>query len=140
MASLVICYEQMAALADQRRSFLNGCYLCLYKSSHTPAGSDTLSTYAAIEADFPGYARHLVSEFSSPGFLNGSNQGEIDASIITYTMTGSSPTNDIYGWFLADPTQTYCVAAQGGTTILVSLVASGNVATVKPQWLVEQGT
>ena len=67
MASLVICYEQMAAFADQRRSFLNGCYLCLYKSSHVPAGSDTLATYAAIEADFPGYAAVLDQRIQQSG-------------------------------------------------------------------------
>lgn len=75
--------------------------LCLYKTARTPAITDVAADYTAIECDFSGYARVTVGAFLS-AYLNGAFQGEADHGLITFTCTGSSPSNDMHGCFILD--------------------------------------
>lgn len=82
-----------------KSSKLLNSYLCLYTVNHTPADTDTTSTYMAIEATFGGYARIVLDTWTDP-FLNAAKKAEINELVRTFTATGAGLPVTVYGIFV----------------------------------------
>lgn len=98
--AIVIANGNKAYLGDLLRFSLNTdqpCHIRLFKNNFTPTGASVAADFT--EADFDGYASQTVVAWGA-GFLNGSNQGEIDHAIKTWTATGGATPNTIYGYYL----------------------------------------
>jgi hypothetical protein len=85
---------------------------------------------ALTEPTFTGYAAVASQVFGTPG--NGPNgSAEMFAPSVTFTCSGGTPSDTIYGWFLTD---------SGGTTLLlycplvspVQIVNPGDQVVVQP--------
>jgi len=71
----------------------------LFKSNYTPQDTDTLATYAAIEADFPGYARQNTSGWSAAASDGAGRQFTMgNFNVFTRSTTGAA--QNIYGYFV----------------------------------------
>ncbi len=109
----------------------------LFSTSHTPAVTDTLATYTAIEATFTGYAAKTLTRsvsgatWSTPAIVT---PGTIDATNGNSKATyGSAPQSwsatsaqTVYGYFVS------------GVTSLVGLFAeqfASSIALVNPSTL-----
>lgn len=123
--------QKRAKLADLRRTFLNGLTLRLFKNNHAPSQGDTEANYT--QADFPGYADVAVTGFGTAGFLNGSNNGEVDCAAITFTCTASGAGNNIYGAVLLDA-DGKAVCAQLDPAAPVAINTLGQQYTVNLVW------
>jgi hypothetical protein len=64
-----------------------------------PAVGDVNANYT--EATFDGYASVALGTWNA-AFLNGSNQGEIDANPATFTKTAGATTNTVYGAYVTN--------------------------------------
>lgn len=102
-------------LLNQQRTWWNGLTLRLYQNNRTPAETDVASDYT--EATFPGYAAQALNDFGTP-FLNGANKAQMQSGLHTFTSTGSSPSNTIYGYYVTD---------SGGNLVGAELRAAGPV-------------
>jgi len=71
--------------------------ISLFKNDHVPAFTDTIADYTP--ADFSGYVGPTALAWGS-AFVNGSDQGEIDALPVTWTHTGGATANTIYGIYV----------------------------------------
>jgi hypothetical protein len=71
----------------------------LFQNNHTPVNSDTYASYT--EATFSGYSGYQNIVWGS-AFINGSTQGEIDATQLTWTHNGGGTANTIYGVYITD--------------------------------------
>jgi hypothetical protein len=90
-----------ARLCEVVRAWLNSetVKIGLYKSNYTPQDTDTLATYTAIEADFPGYARLETLNWSAAGSDGAGRQfTKADFAIFTRSSTGAA--QNIYGYFV----------------------------------------
>jgi hypothetical protein len=76
---------------------LNGYKIHLFKNNLTPTDASVIGDFT--EADFTGYASQNLTTFAT-AFLNGANQGETDAGLYTFTQSGSTTTNNIYGYYV----------------------------------------
>lgn len=82
---------------DDNKAFRNDLVIHLFQNDHIPAQSDSVGAYT--EADYPGYASQLTDDWGD-AVLNVLNEGESDHPPLVFTMTGPSPTNMIYGYYL----------------------------------------
>jgi hypothetical protein len=73
----------------------------LFKSMHTPADGDTLATYTAIEADFPGYARQQIQNWLAAS-TDGTGRALSVADVVTFTRGAGGAPQNIYGYFVVD--------------------------------------
>jgi hypothetical protein len=89
-------------------SYVNG-YVGLYASAHTPAHTDTLPTYTAIEAAFSGYARQLLGGWTTTG-LDGTFHAFSIPGAVTFTNASVSAQN-VYGIFIVDNTGVFLLEA-----------------------------
>lgn len=111
--SLVICNGGKVRLLQQLVSYLNGLTLRLFQNNHTPAIGDTAASYT--EATFTGYSSQAITSFGT-AYQNASNLGETDAAAMTFSMTGTTVTNNIYGYYVTD---------SGGNLIFAELNPNG---------------
>lgn len=81
-------------------SYLNTLTLHLYQNDVTPTDAWTIAS--VVEATFPGYAAVVPGTFGA-AFTNSANQAESDAALVTFTSTGASPANTIFGYYLTNP-------------------------------------
>lgn len=73
--------------------------LRLFKNNHVPTEADVVGDYT--EANFSGYPGAVSPTWGTP-FVNGSNKGEVDATLITYTHNGGGTANTVYGVYVVD--------------------------------------
>jgi hypothetical protein len=73
----------------------------LFKAMHTPADLDTLATYVAIEADFPGYARQAIANWQLP-VTDGTGRASTIADAVTFTRGVGGLPQSIFGYFVVD--------------------------------------
>jgi hypothetical protein len=71
----------------------------LFQNNHVPLLTDTAANYT--EATFTGYGGFQSLAWGS-AFINGSTQGEIDATEVTWTRTAGATSNTIYGVYITD--------------------------------------
>jgi len=74
----------------------------LFIADHVPANGDTLATYVAIEASFPGYARVDVLNWTVAAD-DGAGRARTAADLITFTRTVSGVPQFVWGYFIVDP-------------------------------------
>lgn len=79
--------------------YFPGLTLGLFKNDHTPADSDTLSDYTP--ADFDGYSEILSLSFD-PAVTIGDKAVVNGVDPYTFTCTGDTTSNDIYGYYVHD--------------------------------------
>jgi hypothetical protein len=105
--------------------------LRLFATSHTPAVTDTLSTYTAIEASFTGYAAKTLtrsmtgSTWSTPS-ISGTTINAAGDSLSTYGSAAQSwsatSSQTIYGYFWSGATSGVGITAEafGSSIALVN--------------------
>lgn len=79
---------------------LQGGELHLYSSNHTPADTDTESTYSAIEPSNAGLEGQTVSDWGDAALV--SNVATTEAGLYTFTVTAGSLPVTIYGVYYLD--------------------------------------
>lgn len=98
--SNVVLQQGDTAILDRLRLDNNALKtLKLFQNNHVPAVGDTNANYT--EATFSGYASSALGTWNA-AFLNGSNQGEIDANAVTFTHNGGGTSNTVYGAYVVD--------------------------------------
>lgn len=103
--------------------------LKLFKNDYTPVDTSTLANFT--EADFDGYAPITLNAWGN-AFINGSNIAEIDEVVRTFTCTGNTTPNTIYGYYLEDVANQYLFAERnpaGG----IAINTAGQVYVVWPR-------
>jgi hypothetical protein len=103
--------------------------LRLFQNNHVPAVGDVNANYT--EATFSGYASVALGTWN-PAFLNGSNQGEIDAAPATFTHNAGATTNLIYGAYVTDNAGDVIYAERFGAPI--SMALNGDTFTYTPRF------
>lgn len=98
--------------------------LHLFKNNHTPLYTDTAADYT--EADFSGYGAYQALAWGS-AFVNGSNEGEIDATALTWTHNGGGTANTVYGVYITDGANALMYAERFAAP--VSMSANGDKIT-----------
>ena len=93
----------------------------LFKNNYTPVNSSTYADFT--EADFSGYAGYASLSWGA-AFINGSTQGEIDATQVTWTHNGGGTANTVYGIYITDGSNNLMYAERFSAPI--SMSTSGN--------------
>lgn len=111
----------------------------MFATAHTPAITDTLSTYATIEASFPGYAPATIERtitantWGSPG-LNGGLIDPINtnsrASYGSKLGWSSNGSQTIYGHFWSAPTSNVAILAEQWASPLAAI--PGSLISLRP--------
>lgn len=96
----------MSALAS---SIWSGSAVGLFTSDITPALTDTLSTYTAVEAAWSGYARQAPS-FGSGG--NDGTHGFTDSAVMSFPVTSGGTGTTVFGYFIIDTGGTDLIFAE----------------------------
>ena len=119
--------------------------LRLFSTSHTPAVTDVLSTYTAIEASFTGYSSKTITRTIASGTwgavaltgstIDGTNHIAISTYGTTQTWTATS-SQTVYGHFYAGATSAVGILAEQWASS-VALI-SGSVLNLTP--VVELGS
>jgi len=78
---------------------LEGAALCLFKNNYTPVGVTILIDL--VECDFDGYSRINLTGWPA-ATLDGNNKASTELAFKTFTMTGITTPNDVYGIFVLD--------------------------------------
>jgi len=99
MLTLVIGGQR--AMLAYLRPYLQTLRIGLFTNDWRPEIPDTSS--ALVEATYIGYARQSVTDWGAV-YTNLSGQAQVDAGPYTFQVTSPSPTQSVYGYFLADPT------------------------------------
>ncbi len=98
--SLKVPYASSLFFADTVRiGLLDGASLCIFKNDYTPINTTVLADLT--EANFDGYARITLDSWTS-AFLNADNKAEVDETTRTFTVSGVSTPNTVYGAFVLD--------------------------------------
>jgi len=133
--SIVLANLAKPVLLGLKLSTLNGGSMRLFKNNLTPTGANVLSDF--VEADFTGYPTGtgvpLTGVFGTP-YLNGSNQGETDGSLVTFTQTGTGTTCDVYGYYVLDGSGNLLFSERNAAAP-IAMNAAGLSYTVLPQFL-----
>lgn len=125
--SLIVDTGKVALLKAQF-DFLNLCKVGLYTASYTWTHASVFADLT--EAFFAGYARQPVT-WADPFLTDDFHATSIGSNCIF--LNGGITSEDLYGWFLLDPTETFLVG--GGpfnpdTGFPDSLGASGSYLVV----------
>jgi hypothetical protein len=99
---LVITQQGLIEALDLLTEAWGDCSIGLYASEHTPALLDNYTTYALIEASFPGYRRMPLSHWIPATWLGPSNALTI-ADLVTWTRTAGGPPQSVWGYFVQLP-------------------------------------
>lgn len=125
MANLVFPFQSASAalerlISSTSPSWINAL-LCMFATAHTPMDGDTAATYLAIEASFTGYARQVLTTWSSI-LEDGSLRAYSSPATSTFhNSTGSGQL--VYGAFVLD---------SAATTLLGVGVFDGSPITMPP--------
>lgn len=95
----VFCQTGWKAILDHAVSDNLLKRIRLFKNNHTPVNGDTAAAYT--EADFSGYSGFQALTWAA-AVINGSVQGEIDATQVTWTHNGGATSNTVYGIYVTD--------------------------------------
>lgn len=96
----------------------------LYQNNYTPApgGGFTLATF--VQATFDGYADQDLDAWGVPALVG--SAGYVEHAVVTWTPTGTTTPNTIYGYVVYDPTDNTVLWAErhpaGGITVGGDLV------------------
>lgn len=113
--------------------------LRLFAAAHTPSITDTLSTYVAIEASFPGYAPATIERtissntWGSPGLNGGlidpinTNSRSSYGSKLSWSSNGSQM---VYGHFWSTPNSNVAILAEQWATPLAAI--PGSLISLRP--------
>lgn len=71
----------------------------LYKNNIQPTNQTVLGDF--VEADYDGYASESLTAWGAT-FLNGDGNAESVAPNITFTCTGDTTPNIVYGYYITD--------------------------------------
>lgn len=129
--AIVLGDDGKVILLRAKRTILVGAKIHLYQNDYTPVHDSAVSDFT--EANFPGYMAQNLSSWGYP-YLNAAFQGEIDHPIVTWLMTGSSPTNNIYGYYVT----TFAgdlLYAERNPSAPVAMDAAGKTYSIVPQFL-----
>jgi hypothetical protein len=117
---------------------LENILLGLFAASHTPAVTDTLSTYTAIEASFSGYSQKTLTRSIAGGTwgavaltgstIDGTNHNAISTYGTTQTWNATSA-QTVYGHFWKGNTSAVGLLAEQWASS-VSLVNPSSVSLV----------
>lgn len=102
--------------------------LRLFSNDLTPTRATVASAYT--EADFSGYSQQLPS-WPTPT-LDAQNEGSTQADTITYTHTGSSSPQTVYGWYLYDIIDNVVIFSQRLPSPVVLSLAGDFVSIALP--------
>ena len=97
--SIVLTFGHEEDMLEAKRAVLNTYTLRLYKNNYDPVRGMSAGDF--VEANFPGYAPQALNDFGAV-FTNALDKAETDSGVHTFLDTGSSPANDIYGWYATD--------------------------------------
>jgi hypothetical protein len=129
---IVIYIDALVDFLQLKIETLNGLYLRLYQNDLTPGRFDPASSFD--EADFDGYAPVGFSTWTD-AYLNASNQGQTDHDPVVFTQTGVIVTNNIYGYYVTDPTGDIIWFAERNPAAPVAMNLAGKTYTVIPHFL-----
>lgn len=125
-------------LLEAQRTLFNAgsgaMYLRLYKNNYTPLGTSVAADFT--EANFDGYAAIRINDFGAAA-LDGSNQAHIDAPIKTFTCTGATTSNDIYGYYYTRADDGTLVSAERNAAGPFTINAAGLTYSVVPRWYLD---
>jgi len=108
---------------------LDNCRVGLYKQPFGPTVDTTLAELEAIEADYPGYARHAIAAWNGP-FIAQNGKTLVADDAIVFQATGDDSTNTIYGQFLiGSDSVTYLGAEPFNTPISLGEAGRALVST-----------
>jgi hypothetical protein len=128
--SNVVLQQGDTAILDRLRLDNNALKtLRLFQNNHTPGVADVNANYT--EATFTGYASVALGTWN-PAFLNGSNQGEIDANPVTFTRTAGATSNTIYGAYVTDNAGDVVYAEKFSAPI--TMASTGDTFTYTPRF------
>jgi hypothetical protein len=128
--SLVISDVGKQDLLAPLASFLAAnAVLRLYQNNHVPVHSDTAASYT--EANFPGYASIPLTSWGSV-YLSADFHAWIDEVLRTFTSTGSSPANTIYGYYVTKGSGDLLFAEIAAVAVTIN--AAGQVYQVLPRF------
>jgi hypothetical protein len=84
----------------------------LFSNDHTPADDDDPSDYT--EATFEGYASGQLTRDGAM-YTDGTDKATQDYETITYTFTGTSGSQTIYGWYAVNDMSVLILAERFGS-------------------------
>jgi len=122
--SLPLFLDAAAALV------LSGARLKLFQNDWNPTIGDTPANYT--ECDFPGYASVSLTLWGSAGVVSG--VGLIQEQVRTFAMSGASPTNLIFGYYVTDATGSTLLFAERSAVAPYSIDAIGKTYSVLPRF------
>lgn len=99
----------------------------LFQNNVVPDGTFTLASFT--EATFTGYSSQLVTWGAS--FLNGSNKGQLDSGLHTFTAGTIGTSNTVYGYYVTDSGSTTCLFSERNPAGGVLINTTGQVFTVR---------
>lgn len=111
-------------------AYYNGLpvHLHLYQNNITPDESTTLGTLS--EADFDGYASQSVNDFGVP--VDFSNHVDSTAGTYTFTKGVGVTTNNVYGYYVTDNTDTELLWAERYAGAPAAILLPGQTFSVTP--------
>lgn len=130
--SIVLTTGGRSSILTQWLSYLNSFTLRLYQNSVVL--SPTTVAADLTECTFPGYASVALVAWGSV-YLNPFNQAETDEANHVFTMTGSSPVNSVYGYYVTDGFGNLIYAEANGSGPQ-AMASPGDTYTVLPRFMV----
>lgn len=105
----------------------------LFESDYEPTANDTIATYNAIEADFPGYARQPLENWMNATLID-SGHARTEADIVTFTRTSDAGgPKTVYGYFVVDQAGNV-LWAENGPFAPVVVTDAGDQVTLLPRF------
>lgn len=81
-----------------RLNRLEGASVGLFKTNHTPAITDVLGTYTAIESTFGGYARQTATGWTAAAMTG--TTAYTTSPVLTFTPNAAPGVETAYGYFI----------------------------------------
>lgn len=127
--SLVVVDTGKLDLLGALTSWLNAnTVLRLFQNNHAPLHGDTISAFT--EATFAGYAAINLGSWGG-AYLSADFHGWADETLRTFTSTGGSPVNTIYGYFITKGSSDLLWAEVAAVPVTIN--AAGQVYQVLPR-------
>jgi len=101
----------------------------LFKNNVSIGASTVIGDFT--EADFSGYANVVAG--SPVVDTDGAGRGRLTCAAVTFTCTGASPSNDIYGYYVTNSHTNKLVWAQAWPSAPVTINTAGQFLTVVPR-------
>lgn len=117
-------------LLNAKRTYLSSLRLRLFKNDFTPTHTSVDADFT--EATFDGYGFQNVGDLGPP--VTNSNPPDADLGPVpfTFTATGGTTANTVYGWFCTDPADGdhWVFAARTNLTSPAVIDAAGKSITI----------